>query len=1118
MKKKRKLAEAGYERPLWKIFKVMKLTFVLMFVLAFELLAIHGKAQSEKVTVNQRNSAVREVLDVIEKQCEYKFFYNAGLVDVERKVTIQATNEQLVNVLRDLFEGTDVSYRIIENNIILSNLIKNPKNVGLNQNQQQTISGKVTDHTGDPLPGVNVFEKSQPTNGVITGIDGTYSIQVTSSEAILSYSYIGFEGQEVQVAGRETIDITLLEETTGLDEVVVVAYGTQKRETMTSAVSTVNLDGIDSKPITDLSQAIAGMAAGVTAIQGSSQPGASGATIRIRGTNTLGDENNTPLVIIDGAIGGSLNDVNPTDVESISMLKDASSTAMYGARAAAGVILITTKRAKAGKVSLSYDGYVGFDKATELPDVISNSADYMELLQDYTNDPSFPPNDLIDEFRNDGGQNPLMYPNTNWYKEILGGTATMHSHNISLRGGTEKARVAASINYLDQDGLVINTSYKRLGFRLNFDSQISEKLNIGMNLSGKNGMRESPGGNINQVISHIHSTVPYVVPQHPDGRFGGDGFTSSGAYNPILSLKTRYQEREINTFTGKIFGSYEILPRLVFTTSANMFQEFQNSKNLQKAWQRWDFTDDTVLEENTINSLTESNNRHRIITVNTLLNYDFTIGELNNFALLAGYSQEENRWDTSWSYGRGLADESIFVMDGPQDQASFLIGGNKTLNNLRSYFGRLNYDFDGKYLLEASFRYDGSSKFREDKRWGFFPSASAGWNIHRENFMENVSFITTLKLRASAGEVGNNASLGNYSYISTLQFGADYPFNDMVSPGIYLNELANPDLIWENTTTYGLGLDFGLFNNQLTGEFDVYKNRTDGILRKVTAPLFGGIPNPPYENLAVVDSKGFELALNYKNFNKAFKYSVGLTLSHSSNEIVSFNDGQFQEIDGNFINKVGYPINSIYTYEADGLFRSQEEIDDHAEQARPPKVGDLRYKDQNNDGVIDADDRVIMDPAVPKINAGLNLNFSYKNLDLNILMQGAFGSKDFVRTAPARPFAYPGRGITGKEWLNAFHETDNPNSDIPRLDETSGNYIASTYWMHSFDFIRFRTIQLGYNLPKGTMEHIGIERGRIYVNGQNLFTIEDVPHYDPESVGEVYPLTKTITVGVQLTF
>lgn len=1000
-------------------------------------------------------------------------------------------------------------------------------NIALAQNKE--VKGIVTDETGAPLPGASVTIKGTSI-GVVTDFDGNYSINVSETD-VLSISFLGYLTQEFPVEGRTTINAILQENSALLDEVVVVGYGTQKRENLTAAVSTVILDKIDSKPITDIGQALQGMAAGVSSIQASSQPGSSGSTIRVRGLSTLGNENNTPLVVIDGAVGASLNDVAPGDVASISILKDASSTAMYGARAAAGVILITTKRGNSGKMTVQYDGYAGFDKATELPDAISNSATYMELLREWTNNPNFPSDALIQEFRNDGGANPLRYPNTDWFETVMGGEAFLQFHNLSVRGGTEQVRISASANVLDQDGLVQNTGYKKIGFRLNADSKISEKLSFGMDIFGNNSLRKSPGGNIQNLIANIHSTVPYTVP-YLEGQYGFDGWTGSGGHNPLAQINSRYQETESNKFNGKVFGTYNILENLKLTASANIYNAQTNSLDLVKKLTLHHFEDGSEEVTRNDNSLEENNSRNRIITLNSILEYNLNFKDKHYFNILGGYSQEENLWNTSYSFGKGLVDESIFVMDGPQDQTSFQLGGNKVFNNLRSYFGRLNYNFEGKYLLEASFRYDGSSKFRKDLRWGFFPSVSAGWNLHKENFLSNSSFISSLKLRASAGQVGNNTSLGNYSYISTLEFGNNYSFDGSIQPGLYLNELANPELIWENTTTYGIGLDFGLFNNKLSGEFDVYKNRTDGILRRVQAPYFGGIPQAPFENLAIVDGSGYELALNYRNNDHKVKYSTGLTLSHSQNKIVSFNDGQFQEISGNTINKVGYPINSIYTYETDGLFRTQDQIDNHATQAQTPQIGDIIYKDQltidtdgdgvfdEADGIIDEQDRVIMDPADPKLNFGLNTNVEYSGFDLNILLVGSLGTKDFVRDSPARPFIYPGRGITGVEWENAYHEVRNPdpNTTVPRLDESSGNFKASDYWMHDFSFLRIRTLQLGYTLPEDVCNKINLSKIRVYVNGQNLFTFENVPHFDPESVGQVYPLTKTATLGFQLTF
>ncbi len=1102
----------------------MKLSIFLIIVSFFTIQASNGYSQNTKITLDLEDVTVSQVINNIEALTDFKFLLNRNYIDVDRKVSIYAKKERVSSILNKLFDSENITYKIVGKQIVLK--VKSTKKETI---QLKSISGTVTDTDGVPLPGANILEKGS-TNGTQTDFDGKFKLLV-SAPAVLEISYLGYISQEIVVDSQTKIEVQLVVDTNQLDEVIVVGYGTQKKAHLTAAVSTVNLDNINSKPITSLDQVIAGLASGVTSVQSNSQPGASSSGILIRGANTLGGANNRPLVIVDGAVGVSLADISPEDVSSITILKDASSTAIYGARAAAGVILVITKRGVSGKLISTYSGYAGWNEATELPDIISNSATYMRLLREYSGSTTTPSDDLINEFENDGGANPILYPNTNWLEETLGGTAFIQSHIVSVRGGTDQSRVAASINYLGDGGLIENTNNKRIGFRINFDSKLSDKLDVGMNVSGNNQYRESPGGNIQDLSPTLKSNVPYTVPRH-DGHFGGDSFTGSGGSNPLAEFNSNLQVRDLYTFNGKAFASYKFLPNLKLTSSATINNVNGNAITRKLPVIQWDFTnnEEYLVLGNIGGSLSESNTHRRITTLNTVLNYDVTIAAKHDVSVLAGYSQEEDLYTNSFASGANLAQSDFFVLDGVLDPNSYNIGGNKTFNNLRSWFGRLNYAYDGKYLLEISFRYDGSSKFASDRRWGFFPSASIGWNIHKENFMKDVDFVNALKFRSSYGQVGNNQSLGRYSYISTLEFGADYPFDDNVSAGISLREIANPNLIWETTTSFGVGLDFGLFNNKITGEIDIYKSTTDGILRRVVSPLFAGIPQSPFENLAEVDSKGYEFSLNYRNSDRAFKYSVGLVVTHTENEIVSFNNGQTEEINGAFINKIGHPISSYYMLEHEGIYRTQEQIDDHAPQPQAAQIGDLIYKDQLTvdtngdgifdevDGIINSDDRIIMDPKTPKLTGGLNLNFEYKNFDFNVLAEYNYGSIGLLRTQPLLPFANPGRGITGVEWVNAYHETRNPDltTNIPRLDQTSGNYAMSDYWMKDFDFIRFKTVQLGYNIPLGNKT--GMSRARVYANAQNLFTIHDLPHFDPQNVGQVYPLTRTLTFGLQLTF
>ncbi len=575
MEKNKTIQAFYYNKDLKKICLIMKLSVFLLLISIFQVSAT-VYSQVTKLSISHENATIAELFEEIEQQSEFKFLYRKDHIDVDKQITINMKKQRVENILDEILSAYDnVSYTVLEDNLI----VITPKQ------QTQKVTGTVTASTGETLPGVNILVKGTET-GTITGMDGKYSIEVPDANSVLTFSFVGYTTQEININGRSVVDVILEEGFEALDEVIVVGYGTQKKVNLTGSVSSVNLDNAEYRPVTELSQVLSGASAGITVIQSDAQPGSDGATIYIRGLNTL--NNSTPLVVIDGVVG-NLYDVHPFDVETMSILKDASASAIYGARAANGVILITTKRGKAGKLNVNYDYYYGTQEATRLPEVVSNSATYMELLNEYKVNAGKQPfysDATIEEWRN--GNDPILYANTDWMDYLLGNRAAMQSHSFSINGGTDPARFRISFNYLDQDGIIDKTHTDQYTFRTNFDSKISDRFSFGLNMSGKWRDRKQPGS-IYRAFRGL-STNPMVLPQHPDGRYGGAQTPEDGnVWNVRKEIDTYNELLETQNLMGKVFASFEILDGLVLRGNAALDFQNRKEKDYQTTWEVWNF-------------------------------------------------------------------------------------------------------------------------------------------------------------------------------------------------------------------------------------------------------------------------------------------------------------------------------------------------------------------------------------------------------------------------------------------------------------------------------------------------------------------------------------------------
>ncbi|MNQ62622.1 Vitamin B12 transporter BtuB [compost metagenome] len=966
--------------------------------------------------------------------------------------------------------------------------------MNLTFSQIETVKGKLISSAGGlPLPGVNIIVKGTQ-NGTTTDVDGRFILKNVPPKSVLVFSFLGYKTQEASVNNQKDLLITLVEESAKLEEVVVRAFGSQKKANLTGAISTVKLDDAVNRPITNATQALAGKASGVVVIQNSGQPGADQAAIRIRGTGTLGNSN--PLVIVDG-LTGNLSDVNAADIESITILKDAASAAIYGSRAANGVVLVTTKAGKKGEFKVNYDGYSGIQVATRQKDYVTNSAQFMELYnlaihnESPTAAPAYSQAD-IDKFRN--GTDPYLYPNTDW-QDVLYRQAQISSHNLSVRGGGDKTTYSFSVGHINQDGIVLGTDTQNFTARLNLDTKISDKFSYSLKISGRHDDTNAPVVGAGTVIGWADRALPMQSPRSADGSYTYPWIGFQSATQPLAGALEGENKTQYDKLTANLSGEYEFIKGLKLKGTFGM----DNYNNLNSIFRpKIDLVKPTDLSVYTLSvggnplSASRSYSTERAITFLTTLNYKKTFGEHHNLDALGGFSQESRKYKDVSGYKEGLPSNALHEISAGSSnpQAS----GSSTDFGLQSFFGRVNYDFDGKYLFEANLRYDGSSNFGEGNKWGTFPSVSAGWNISKEAFMQNVTFIDNLKLRASWGELGNQAiDPGQYSSIYTL--GQQYSYGGVLVGGAAQTNLSNPDITWETSTQTDFGVDLSIFKGKLEMVADYYKKSTTGILRPTTiSSVVGGLA-PPLVNLASVENKGFEFLVSHKNNFGDFKYNVSFNFTANDNQVTKIEAPQI----GTYTRLAeGSSINEFYMIKMAGIFQNAEEVTAHGAQPTA-KPGDVKFEDFNKDGVIDDSDKQAVGQSLPKYTYGFDFSASYKAFDFSMLWVGVDG-ESAITEEEQKPF-FNNAGVS-KFWVENSWTEEKPNNKYPRLVRSS-NYLnngwrTSSFILQDASFLRMKNIQLGFSLPDAFLKKTHINKFRIYVNATNPLTFTKYRGLDPE--------------------
>ncbi len=981
---------------------------------------------------------------------------------------------------------------------------------------QRTISGIVTDgQSKDALHGATVHLVGTSIN-VSSDSLGQFSLTIPAgnNNPRLAVSYTGFESWEGLIGNQNFITVTLNATSGSLDEMVVVGYGKSKQVNLTGSVSVVSNKQLMLRQTGQTSNALQGVVPGLTVTQSSGQPGNDAGSLRIRGLGTLGAAGQGPLVLVDGVEMG-LNNVDPNDIESISVLKDASSAAIYGSRAANGVVLVTTKRARSGKMSVSYNGYVGKQSPINLPKLV-NGLDHMLLLNEARVNSGLAPNfadSYIEAYRQNAPSD--LYPDTDWQDLTLTNNGLMHNHSIDVSGGTESIRLRASVNRLEQNGIIPNTGYNRTSIRLNTDITVSERLGFKLDIRGNNAFVYEPAISPASIFNHMNGRIPA----------NQEGVLSNGLYgqgwlgdNPVAAANASGSNDE-RTYSAIINFQTDWKP--IKGMNINLMYSPEYTSGTAKRFQRTYLTyygngDFAYQIPSTVNNLRESSSRDVNHNFRALVNYDFNLRSNHAVKLLGGYEQIE-----ALSEGFSARRENYLLQDYPVLNAGSLLnqqttGAGATEYGLVSYFGRVNYAFRDRYLFEANVRYDGSSRFADGKRFGVFPSFSAGWRISEESFMENINFLNNLKLRASWGTLGNQ-NIGNYPFASSVSLVQNYIFNDVAATGAAITQLGNRNISWESTTMFNVGVDARLWNKiNFTAEY--YVRNTSDILLTLPIPNSTGL-DAPYQNAGKVRNVGYDISLGYNDRIGKFDYGVDLVFSDVKNSITDLeNTGPY--ITGYNIRAEGQPIDAIFGYKSAGLFQSQAEIDAHATQFGAVAPGDIKYVDQNKDGVIDANDRVVLGSDIPRYTYSLNLRGAYKGFDLTCYIQGV-GKADAYLSGTG-VFAFDG-GSTGYEWHKNRWTPDNPNAPYPRLTFGMLNNIqVSDYWMQNASYLRVKNLQLGYTLPRDWLAKKSINTIRFWAAGQNLFTIDNfLQGFDVETPSGTiarYPIVKVFSFGIQANF
>uniref|UniRef100_A0AB33JNP8 TonB-dependent receptor n=5 Tax=unclassified Prevotella TaxID=2638335 RepID=A0AB33JNP8_9BACT len=984
------------------------------------------------------------------------------------------------------------------------------------QQQKHQISGTITDESGEPIVGASVTFLNGGAVGTVTDIDGKFTLNAAPG-TVLKITYVGFTQQAITVkSGTTTYNVQLREDQQSLNEVVVVGYGVQKKANLTGSVTSINSEALSSRPVSSVSSALAGTMSGVTAIQRTGEPGAQNSSITIRGQNSINAA--SPLVIVDG-VPGSMNNIDPQDIESVSVLKDAASAAIYGVQAANGVIVITTKKGQNGqKTRVDYSGLVSFTSPTDHFKFLG-AADYAMLYNEATLNEN--PNakapfseEDIQKFRD--GSDPIGHPNSDWYDATFKKSAIETQHNVAISGGTQNTTYMGSLGYTYQDGMTHSRSYNRYNGRMNIDSKLTDWLSIGLNASAYRGITEDSYKSAAALVQHVNRIPPTYPIYNKDGSFNYNGMENPVA---LSGKQTGSMKRYDTQFFGTAYLEVRPIAGLSLKALYNIRHDNQDYRNFKNSFI---YGQGNQIANSGVREAAHNYYNWNWYTTQLLANYMKTFAKHHTVNALLGYEQVDYnyRYTKASRQGGGSNDlqESLNTLD--SDGQKNEDGGYDT--GRRSYFGRIQYDFDDKYLFEANMRADGSSIFPKANRWGYFPAVSAAWRLSEEQFIKNgAPWISNLKVRLGWGKTGNEelAADNVYPAIPTYSYGTSV-LGSTLTTTTHESRYVNSDLKWATVTNYELGIEAGFLDNKFGFELDLYKKKTNDMLLQL--PIQGVIGmEAPYQNAGSVENTGFDLNLFHNNrINKDFRYSVNMNISYVHNEIVDMSGTEGPSSNDKIWYLEGHPIGAFYGYVADGYFNTADELAKGPKRTNQEKVGDIRYKDFNDDGKITAADRKVIGKNFPSWTGGLNINLYYKNFDLMMLWQSAFDVDAYFTGEAAYAFFNSGKVLERHldRWTPEHH-----NASYPRLTRNSQtNFATSSFWLEDASYVRLKNITLGYTLPKSLIGKLGLSNAKVFMSGENLLTFDSLDGIDPEAPfdgrGAFYSNVKKISFGLKVSF
>ena len=1110
-----------------ELFRVIKKGLMIMKLFLFFMILglLHCSAsvysQTKRFSLNEENISVKEILELVEQQSDFRFFYEAGQLNVERKLSINIENRPIEEVLSQIAAQTDIDYKIVDQNfIVLKGRGQGQSNLFNESPLIKVVSGKVTDQQGNPLPGVTVAIKGT-THGAVTNVDGNYQIKDVPGNGTLVFSFVGMKTQEISVLNRSAINVVLAEETIGLNEVVAVGYGIQRKRDISGAISSIKTEDVKAGVVTNTAQILKGRAAGVYVRQNSSEPGG-GVSIRIRGTSSV-SSNNEPLYVVDGFPTELGKDINPGDIESIEILKDAAATAIYGARGANGVILITTKQGKNGIFNVNYSYDQSF-KNLYNPFDLKNAQDIMQFNikqakenGTYETNPPYTEEQL--KYKGNG---------TDWLA-LTTRTAITKNHQLSITGGEKKLKMAIIAGYLNDEGILQNTSFDRFTGRMNMKYKLNDRVNFGSNIymarSDKNYQNMGTRSTVDNVIYNILLLSPMSIPE------GGDVFGNPGRVPQIL--KQLYEpdiENIGNDYYASIFGEADILQSL--TGKVQFTYSNSNSKNQQ-------YYPKTTNTGKSVDGLASIDNyKGDKYQLDALLTFHKKIAKIHDVKIIVGSTYSEQTGEGNGMSAAGFAtDEFSFNNIGAGKNIQYIYS-NKWRTSKNSYFARTEYVLNDKYIVNLSLRADGASNFGKGNKWGYFPAISSAWQIGDESWMDfSKPLFSSIKLRASYGITGNDG-IGTYLSMAKFGTGSVYLGGDGVQKGMYKINPANADLKWEQTAQLDVGADLAMLKNRIQVNFDYYKKTTSDLLNPILIPISTQGFSSVMGNNGKIENKGFELYIKTTNISKPkFSWNTTLNLSRNKNKVLDLNNDKphyesimpqgWYNLEEYSILQQGYPLSTIYGYVFDGIIQKEETY------APQPKSapGDPKFKDINGDGLITADDRTIIGNGNPDFVIGLGNTITFHDFDFSFFFDSNLGNELFNVTKMVLEDADRTRN-TFDRWTQ-----QNPSKEIPRNGYQKndgvqyGSYVNSRF-VEDASFVRLTNIALGYTIPfdKISPNYKLARKVRVAVGAENLFTITKYSGFNPEvstNGGSAtaqgldynsYPAYRTYYLSAKLTF